>query len=51
MTTIYEFSAKSLAGKPVSFEDFRGKVLLIVNTASDFAENSKMVVMAIGLLG
>ena len=34
MTTIFEFSAKSLAGKPVSFEDFRGKVLLIVNTAS-----------------
>ena len=34
MTDILDFSARTLAGKPASFADFRGKVLLIVNTAS-----------------
>jgi glutathione peroxidase len=35
MSTIYEFTADSLAGKPVNLEQYRGKVLLIVNTASN----------------
>ena len=34
MTDIYEFTANTLQGSPVSFESFRGKVVLIVNTAS-----------------
>jgi glutathione peroxidase len=33
-SAIYGFSAKSLAGKPVSLSDYAGKVVLIVNTAS-----------------
>jgi glutathione peroxidase len=32
--TVYDFSAVSIAGKPVELADYRGKVLLIVNTAS-----------------
>lgn len=32
--SIYQFSAKNLAGKDVSLEDYKGKVVLIVNTAS-----------------
>jgi glutathione peroxidase len=35
MSSIYEFTADSLAGKPVNLEQYRGKVLLIVNTASN----------------
>ena len=34
MTTVYDFTAMSNAGETVSLSDFRGKVLLIVNTAS-----------------
>jgi glutathione peroxidase len=34
MTTVYDFSANSLDGKPVQLRDFSGKVLLVVNTAS-----------------
>jgi glutathione peroxidase len=34
MTSIFDFSARTLAGQPVSLADFQGKVLLIVNTAS-----------------
>jgi glutathione peroxidase len=34
MTTIYDFSAKTLRGKDVSLSEFRGKPMLIVNTAS-----------------
>jgi glutathione peroxidase len=34
MANIYDFNVKSLDGKPVSISDFRGKPLLIVNTAS-----------------
>lgn len=34
MTNVYDFSAKSLAGKELALKQFQGKVLLIVNTAS-----------------
>ncbi|MGE3926328.1 MAG: glutathione peroxidase [Lautropia sp.] len=34
MTTLYDFSATTLSGKPKGLADYRGKVLLIVNTAS-----------------
>ncbi len=34
MTSVYDFSAKSLAGEDVPLKRFEGKVLLIVNTAS-----------------
>ena len=34
MTSIYDFSAKTLAGHEVSMKQFAGEVLLIVNTAS-----------------
>jgi glutathione peroxidase len=34
MTTVHDFSAETLAGKPASLSDYKGKVLLIVNTAS-----------------
>ncbi len=34
MTTAYEFSATSIDGEEVSLDQFRGKPLLIVNTAS-----------------
>ncbi len=34
MTTVYEFSAKSIDGKNRKLADYKGKVLLIVNTAS-----------------
>ena len=32
--SVYDFSAKTLEGKDVSLADYRGQVLLIVNTAS-----------------
>ena len=34
MTSIYDFTAKSLAGEEVPLKRFEGQVLLIVNTAS-----------------
>jgi glutathione peroxidase len=34
MTNVYDFTANSLDGKPVSLRDYTGQVLLIVNTAS-----------------
>ena len=34
MSTLHEFSAISLGGKPVRLDAFRGKVALVVNTAS-----------------
>ncbi len=34
MTTVYEFSATSIDGKNRKLADYKGKVLLIVNTAS-----------------
>ncbi len=33
-SNFYEFEAKSLQGKNVSMEDFKGKTVLVVNTAS-----------------
>ncbi len=35
MTTVYDFNAKNLDGRPVDLKAFQGKVLLIVNTASN----------------
>jgi glutathione peroxidase len=34
MATVYDFTAESLVGKTVNLDQYRGKVLLIVNTAS-----------------
>ena len=34
MTTVYDFEARTIDGKPVSLNAYRGRVLLIVNTAS-----------------
>ena len=34
MTAVYEFSAQTIDGKPCTLAEFRGKVLLVVNTAS-----------------
>jgi len=34
MTTVHDFTAKALSEEDVSLAEFRGKVLLIVNTAS-----------------
>ena len=34
MTSIYDFSAKDVKGNEVSLSDYKGKVLLIVNTAT-----------------
>lgn len=35
MTDLYQFSARSLDGEPISLEQYRGQVLLVVNTASE----------------
>jgi glutathione peroxidase len=34
MTSIYDFTAAQINGKPVDLKKFKGKVMLIVNTAS-----------------
>ena len=34
MTTVHDFSAVDIQGRTVPLADFRGRVLLIVNTAS-----------------
>ena len=34
MTSIYDFEAQQITGKPVALKQFEGKALLIVNTAS-----------------
>ena len=34
MTTAYDFSATDIEGQPRSLADYRGKVLLVVNVAS-----------------
>ena len=34
MPSIYEYSISSLQGKPINFADFKGKMILVVNTAS-----------------
>ena len=36
MTTVYDFSAKTIDGREISLKDYEGKVLLIVNPASTF---------------
>ena len=35
MTTVHDFKADSLSGQPVDLAAYRGKVLLVVNTASE----------------
>ena len=35
MASIYDYEAKSLDGAPVRLADYQGKVLLVVNTASE----------------
>ena len=35
MATIYDYEAKSLEGNPVRLADYQGKVVLVVNTASE----------------
>jgi glutathione peroxidase len=35
MTNIYDFTADSLTGAPIDLQQYKGKVLLIVNTASN----------------
>lgn len=32
--SVYDFSAKLISGKEISLEDFKGKVIIVVNTAS-----------------
>ncbi|WP_101759870.1 glutathione peroxidase [Oceanicoccus sp. KOV_DT_Chl] len=34
MSTVYQFEAQTINGKPMTLGDYQGKVLLIVNTAS-----------------
>ena len=34
MSSLYDFTAQTLEGQPVSLADYRGQVVLIVNTAS-----------------
>ena len=34
MTSVHDFKARRIDGTPVSLADFKGQVLLIVNTAS-----------------
>jgi glutathione peroxidase len=34
MSTVYDFEALQISGKPVALSNFKGKVMLIVNTAS-----------------
>jgi glutathione peroxidase len=34
MSTVYDFSANSIQGKPVKLNKYKGKAMLIVNTAS-----------------
>ncbi|HMU86535.1 MAG TPA: glutathione peroxidase, partial [Agitococcus sp.] len=34
MPNVYDYSATTISGKEVSIADYKGKVLLVVNTAS-----------------
>jgi glutathione peroxidase len=34
MTTVYDFEAQTITGAPVKLDQYRGQVLLVVNTAS-----------------
>jgi glutathione peroxidase len=35
MSSVYDFSARTIQGQPVELSQFKGRVLLIVNTASE----------------
>ena len=35
MSTVYDFEARTIDGQPVRLDSYRGRVLLIVNTASE----------------
>ena len=35
MASVYDFTVKDIEGKPVNLDRYRGKVMLIVNTASE----------------
>ena len=35
MTTLYDFNASTLGGEEKSLADYRGQVVLVVNTASN----------------
>lgn len=35
MTTVYDFEARTIDGKPAPLADYKGRVMLIVNTASE----------------
>lgn len=35
MSTVYDFEARTIDGRPAPLADYRGRVLLIVNTASE----------------
>jgi len=43
--TIYQFNLLNLAGKPSNLADFRGKVMLIVNTATRCGLNGQYAVL------
>jgi len=34
-SSVHEFTVNTLAGKPVSLADYKGKVVLVVNVASN----------------
>ena len=34
MSTVYDFTAETINGQPAPLSEYKGKVLLIVNTAS-----------------
>ena len=46
MDTIYDFKALTSNGKELDFNQFRGKVLLIVNTASKCGFTPQFAAMA-----
>jgi len=35
MSTLYDFTVNDIHGKPVKLDRYKGKVLLVVNTASE----------------
>ena len=40
MPSLYDFTAQTLDGKPAPLADYRGRVLLIVNTASKCGDHA-----------
>lgn len=36
MATIYDFSEEEVSGQPIDLADYKGQVLLLVNTASQY---------------